>query len=125
MYGHTQWPCRRGSEADLIGAVWDYVIIVVQLLSHVRAFAASWTAAHQVFLSFTISQSLLKLTSTESVMPSHHLVLCCPLLLLLSTVPSIKIISNESLFASGRQKYYSFSISPFNEYSGLISFMTD
>ena len=103
MYGHTRRPCRSGSEADLIGAVWDYVVVVVQLLSHVRLFAAPWTAAHQVFLSFTISHSLLKLMSIESVMPSNHLVLCRPLLLLPSTVPSIKVFSNESLFASGSQ----------------------
>ena len=101
MYGHTQCPCRSGSEADLIGAVWDYVI--VHSLSPVRLFAAPLTAARQVFLSFTISQTLLKLMSIESVMPSNHLVLCCPLLLLPSTVPSIKVFSNESLFASGRQ----------------------
>ena len=103
MYGHTQCPCRSGSEADLIGAVWDYVV-VVHSLSRVRLFAAPLTAARQVFLSFTISQTLLKLMSIESVMPSNHLVLCCPLLLLPSTVPSIKVFSNESLFASGRQR---------------------
>ena len=102
MYGHTRHPCRSGSEADLIGAVWDYVV-VVQLLSHVRLFAAPWTVAHQVFLSFTISHSLLNLMSIESVMPSNHLILSCPLILLPSTVPSIKVFSNESLFASGSQ----------------------
>ena len=126
MYGHTQWPCRRGSEADLIGAVWDYVIIVVQLLSHVRAFAASWTAAHQVFLSFTISQSLLKLTATESVMPSHHLILCRPLLLP-SIFPSIRFFSTELALHIRWPKHwsFSFSISPSEEYLGLISFRID
>ena len=64
-------------------------------------------------------------SNSELVMPSNHLILCRPLLLLPTILPSIRVFSNESLFASGRQKYYSFSISPFNEYSGLISFMTD
>ena len=81
MYGHKQCPCRSGSEADLIGAAWDYVV-VVHLLSRVRLFAAPWTAARQVFLSFTISQTLLKLMSIESVMTSNHLILFYPLLLL-------------------------------------------
>ena len=68
----------------------------VQSLSRVRLFATSWTAVHQASLSFTISQSLLKLVSTESVMPSNHLILCCPLLLLPSIFPSIRVLSNES-----------------------------
>ena len=86
-----------------------------------------WTAARQVSLSFTISQGLLKLMSTESVMPSNHAVFCHPLLLLPSIFPSIRAFLMSWLFASGRSKYlsFSFSISPPNEYSGLISFRTD
>ena len=85
-----------------------------------------WTAAPQASLVFTISRSLLKLLSTESVMPSNHLVLCCPLLLLLSIFPSIRVFSNE-LALHGWPKYwsFSFSISPPNEYSGLISIRID
>ena len=85
------------------------------------------TAAHQASLSFTISQSLLKLMSTKSVMPSSHLVLCLPLLLPPSIFPSIRVFSNESVLCIRWPKYwsFSFSISPSNEYSGLISFRTD
>ena len=86
-----------------------------------------WTAARQTFLSFTNSQSLLKIMSTESVMPSNHLILFCPLLLLPSIFPSIRVFSNESVLHIRWPKYqsFSFSISPFNEYSGLISFRMD
>ena len=86
-----------------------------------------WTAARQASLSFTISRSLLKLTSIESVMPSNHLVLCCPLLLLPSVLPSIRVFSNELAHHIRQPKYWSFnfSISPSNEYSGLISFRMD
>ena len=83
-------------------------------LSCVQIFATPWTAARQVFLSFTISQSLLKLMSFESVMPSNHLILCCPLLLLPSIFPSIRVFSNELAFHITWPKYWSFSISPFN-----------
>ena len=76
-------------------------------------------------LSFTISQSLLKLMSIELVMASNHLILCCPLLLLLSVFPSIKGFSNESALPTGWPKYWSFKINPSNEYSGLISFRMD
>ena len=78
-------------------------------------------------LSFTIAQSLLKLTSIESVMPSNHLILCCPLLLPLSIFPSIRVFSNESVLHIRYSKYwsFSFSINPSNEYSGLISFRMD
>ena len=81
-----------------------------------------WTAAHQASLSITNSQSLLKFMSIESVMPSNHLILCCPLLLP-SVFPSIRVLSNESVFHIRWSKYwsFSFSISPSNEYSGLIS----
>ena len=86
-----------------------------------------WTAAHQASLSFTISQSLLKLMSTELVKLSNHLILCCPLLLLLSIFPSIRVFSNELALCIRWPKYwsFSFSISPFNEYSGLVSFRID
>ena len=96
----------------------------VQLLSHVQLFATPWTAAHQASLSITNSQSLLKLMSTESVMPSNHLILCRPLLLLPSIFSSIRVFSNDSVICIRWPKYwsFSFSISPFNEYSGLISF---
>ena len=99
----------------------------VQLLSHVRLFATPWTAACQASLSITNSQSLLKLISIESVMPSSHLLLCQPLLLLPSIFPSIRVFSDESVLQIRWPKYWSFcfSISPSNEYSGLISFRMD
>ena len=99
----------------------------VQLLSHVRLFKTPWTAAFQASLSITNSQSLLKLMSIESVMPSNHLILCHPLLLLPSVFPSIRVFSNESVLPIRWPKYqsFSFSISPSNEYSELISFRTD
>ena len=86
-----------------------------------------WTAARQGSLSITNSRNLLILISIESVMPSNHLILCCPLLLLLSIFPSIRVFSNESLLHIRWPKYwsFSFSISPFSEYSGLISFRID
>ena len=89
--------------------------------------ATPWTAARQASLSITNSQSLLKLMSTESVMPSSHLILCCPLLLLPSIFPSIRVFSNESTLHIRWPKYwsFSFSISPSSEYSGLISFRID
>ena len=99
----------------------------VQSLSHVRLFATPWTTARQASLSITSSWSLLKLMSIESVMPSNHLILCLPLLLPPSIFPSIKVFSNESVLHIRWPKYwsFSFSISPFNEYSGLISFRID
>ena len=99
----------------------------VQSLSRVRIFATPWTAAHQVSLSIINSQSLLKLMSVESVMPSNHLIFCRPLLLLSSIFPSIRVFSNESVLGIRWPKYwsFSFSISPSNEYSGLISFRMD
>ena len=101
------------------------VVIVVRLV--VSDSATPWTAAHQASLSFTFSQSLLKLIFIESVMPSNHLILCRPLLLLLSIFPSIRVFSNESVLPIRWPKYwrFSFSISPSNEYSGLISFRLD
>ena len=88
-------------------------------------FSIPWTAVCQASLSFTISQSLLKLMSTESVMPSNNLILCHPLLLLPSVFPSIRVFSNESTVHIRWPKYWSFSSSPFNKYSGLISFRID
>ena len=97
----------------------------VQLLSCVQLFATTWTAARQASLSITNSQSLLKLMSIESVMPSNHLILCRPLLLLPSILFTIRVFSNESVFHIRWPKYWSFSISPSNEYSGLMSFKMD
>ena len=98
---------------------------VVQLLSCVQLFVTSWTAACQASLSLTISWSLLTLMSLESVMPSNHLILCHPLLLLTSIFPSIRVFSNESVLCIRWPKSWSFSINPSNEYSGLISFRTN
>ena len=99
----------------------------VQLLSHVWLFATPWTAACQASMSNTNSQSLLKLMSTASVMPSNHLILCCPLLFLPSIFPSILVFSNESALCIRWLNYWSFSfnISPSNGHPGLISFRMD
>src|SRR5574337_287045 len=96
----------------------------VQLLSHVQLFATPWTAGHQASLSITNSRSLLKLMSIESVMPSNHLILCHPLLLLPSIFLSIRVFCTESALRISWPKYWSFSlnISPSNEHSRLISF---
>ena len=109
--------------------LWSSRINSVQLLSHVWLFAAPWTTAHQASLSITNSQSLPKLMSIESVIPSNHLILhcpllilCCPLLILPSIFPSIRVFSNESALRIGWPKHWSFS---FSEYSGLISFRID
>ena len=113
---------------------WIHVIIhmprpteSVQSLSHVRLFATPWTAAHWTSLSITNSQSLLKLMSIKSVMPSNPLILCRLLLLLPLIFPSIRVFSNESVLHIRWPKYYSlsFNISPSNECSGLISFRID
>ena len=96
----------------------------VQSLGHVQLFVTPWTTAHQASLYITKSKSLLKHMSMESVMPSNDLILCRPLLLLPSIFPSIRVLSNESVLHIRWPKYwsFSFSISPSNEYSGLISF---
>ena len=101
--------------------------VVVQLLSHVWFFATPWTVARQPCLSFTICCSLLKFMSLESVMPSSHLIFCCPVFLLPSIFPSIRVFSNASVLCIRWPKYWSLrlSISPSNEYSGLISFKID
>ena len=99
----------------------------VQLLSHVQLFATSWTAACQASLSITNSRSLLKLLSIELVMQSNHLILCCPIHLLSSIFPSIRVFSNGSVLHIRWPRYWSFSFStcPSNEYSGLIYFRMD
>ena len=97
----------------------------VQSLSCVQLFATPWTTAHQASLSITNSQSLPKLISIELVIPSNHLILCHPLLLLPSIFPSMRVFSNELVLHIMWPKYWSFSISPSNEYSGLISFRID
>ena len=102
--------------------VFTFSFVVVQLLRRVWFFVTLWTAAHQ---AFTISRSLLRLMSIELMMPSNHLILCCPLLLLPSTFPSIRVFSNESALRIRWPKYWSFSINPSNEYSEFISFRID
>ena len=112
---------RNSKETDLIR------FSSVQSLSHVRLFVIPWTAACQASLSITSSRSLPKSMSIESVMPSNHLILCCPLLLLPLMFPSIRVFSNESALRMRWPKYWSFSfnISPSNEHPGQISFRMD
>ena len=107
---------------------WEFLIFSSVLsLSYVQLSATPWTATHQASLSITNSQSLLKLMSIESVMPSNHLILCRALFFSPSLFPSIEVFSNESVLPNRRPKYwsFSFSISPSTEYSGLISFRMD
>ena len=106
---------------------WDFIFSSVQSLTHVRLFATPWTAARQASLSITNSWSSLTLMSIESVMPSSHLILCCPLFLLLPVPPSIRVFSNESTLHMRWPKYWSFSFSiiPSKEIPGLISFRMD
>ena len=105
----------------------DFQFSSVQSLSRVPFFATPWTEACQASLSITNSQCLLKLMSIESVMPSNHLILCCPLLFLPSIFPNIRVFSKESVLHISWPKYwsFSFSISFSDEYSGLISFRLD
>ena len=119
------WEVILSIERDPISDVQS--IRSVQSLSRVQLFVTSWNVAHQASLSITNSQSLLKLKSIESVMPSNHLILCRPLLLLPSIFPSIRVFSSESALHIRWPKYwnFSFSISPSNEHPGLISFMMD
>ena len=108
--------------------IWEPLSVSsVQSLSHAQLFATPWTAARQASLSITNSWSLLKFMSIESVMPSNHLIFCCPLLLPPSIFPSIRVFSSELVLHFRWPKYwsFSFSISPSNEYSGLISFRID
>ena len=117
---------RRTEDILFMNGEAPYDISSVQLLGRVRLFATPWTAGHQAFLSITNSWSLLKLMPIELVMPSNHLILCCPLLPPL-IFHSIRVFSNESVLRIRWPKYWSFSfnISPSNEYSGLISFRMD
>ena len=143
----SEIPLRKNGTSSccfvcVYGCVWSYSIrntfniclykltlrvVVIQLLSYVWFFDTAWTVVLQASLSFTISQSLLKLMFIELVMPSNRLILCHTLLLLPSIFPSIRVFSNESAPRIRWQKYwrFSFSISPSNEYSGLISFRID
>ena len=99
----------------------NWTIVVLWSLNHVQLFAIPWTAAHQASLPFTTCQSLFKLMSIDSVVPSNHPILCRPLLLLPSIPPCIIVFSNESALCIKWPKYWSFSFSPSNEYSRLIS----
>ena len=114
----------QDSTFSYFGHISSSRVAIDQLLSHVQLFATPWTAGHQDSLSFTISKSLLKLMSIESVMLSSHLIFCHPLLLLSSIFPRIRVFSKELALCIRWSKYwsFSFSISPSNEYSGLISF---
>ena len=103
----------------------NYVMVPDQSLSRVRLFATPWTAARRAPVSFTISWSWLRFTSTGLVMPSHHLILCYPRLLLPSTFPSIRVLSSESALHIRWPKCCSFSHSPSSEQSGLTSFRMD
>ena len=100
-------------------------IVAAPSLSHVWLFVTPWTAAYQASLSITISQSLLKFLTIESVMSSNHFILCHPLIFLPSIFPRISVFSSESVLHIRWPKYWSFSISPSNEYSGLIFFRMD
>ena len=111
-------PVRKGTKTFVY-------VSSVQSLNHVRLLVTPWTGAHQASLSITNSQSLLKLISIESVMPSNHLILSRPLLLLPSIFPRIRVFSNESALCIRWPKYWSFSIRPSSEYSELVSFRID
>ena len=120
----------RGAErrkANPWEGTYSKLVSSVQSLSHVQLFVTPWTTASQASLSINNSQSLPKLLSIELVMPSNHLILCLPLLLLPSILPSIRVFSNKSVLCIRWPKYQSFSfrISPSNDYSGLISFRID
>ena len=118
---------RGAASFSLQQAIFEHVFSSVQSLRCVRLFATPWTIAHQASLSISNSQSLFKLMSIKLVMPSNHLILCCPLLLPPSIFPRIRVFSNESVICIRWPKYwsFSFSISPPNEYSGLIFFSID
>ena len=127
-YSYKFWICLEKRWARTYAHIlYIFVYQSVQLLSHVWLFAAPWTAASQASLSITNSQSLLKLMSIESVMPSNHLILCRPLLFLPSIFPSIKVFSDELVLCIRWPKHWSFSlsISPSNEQPGLIFFGMD
>ena len=119
--------CDCSEPQSLIRHLGDTVVVVVQPLGHIQLLATPWTTARQASLSSTISRSLFKFTSVELVMPSNHLTLCRRLLLLSSIFLSIRVFSSESALHIRWPKYWSFSflISPFNEFSGLICFKID
>ena len=118
MYGCESWTIKKAERGN---------IDLFELWCWRRLLRVPWTAAHQASLSLTISWSLLKLMSVESVMSSNHLILCHPLLLLLAIFPSIRVFSSESVLCIRWPKYWSFSfnVSPSNEHPGLISFRMD
>ena len=119
------WVTRKGRRKNTQGTL--YLDVVAQSLGHVQLFENPWTAAYQTSLSFTISQSLLKLMSIESMIPHNNFILFYPLLSLASVLSSIRVFSNESALHIKWPEYWSFSfgMSPYNEYSGLISFRMD
>ena len=121
---HSRYSIKTSED---YGKEWKLKISNSSVQSFIRDSATPRIAAHQASLSITNSRSLLKLVSIELVMPSSHLILCCPLLLLPPVPPSIRVFSNESTLCIRWPKYwsFSFSISPSNEYSGLISFRMD
>ena len=125
LFFHTKKPSREtafGLGSGRAYIRWLSLLFSCQVTSDS---ATAWTAAYQDSLSRTLSQSLPKVMSIESVMPSNHLILSHPLLLLPSTFPSIRVFSSESVLRIRWQKYWSFNISPSNEYSELISFRID
>ena len=127
-YIHTVLEHRRSSVTiNFLFSISTLVFRSVQLLSRVWPFATPWTAAHQASLSISNSWSLLKHMSIKSVKPYNYLIVCRPLILLLSIFPSIRVFSNESVLHIRWPKYWSFSFSihPSSEYSGLISFRMD
>ena len=125
----TQESFNRQMDKDAIYTLIHIYIYIssVQSLSHIQLFSTPWTAVHEASLSIANDHSLQKLMSIKSVMPSNHLNLCRPLLLPPSILPSIRVFSSESVLLIRQPKYwsFSFSISPSNEYSGLISFRMD
>ena len=123
----SQLAFPRPTPRLLCSAESQALVAVFQSLSHIQLFASPWTVKHQAPLTFTISHSLLKYKPIESMMPSNHFILCCPLLLLCSVFPSISVFSNESALCIRGPRYWSFcfSISPSNEYLGLVSFRID
>ena len=128
LAGYSPWDCKESDTTEHIHTNINMrQFTSVQSLSRVRLFVTPWTAACQASLSITNSQSLLKLMSIESVMPSNHLILCHPLLLLPSIFPSIRVFSNESVLHIRWPKYwsFSFSIGSSNKYLGLISSRID
>ena len=127
---HCMYVCMHGPHLYSFICQWTFRLfpcLVVQSLNHIWLFSTPWTAACQASLSFTISQSLLKLTSIELIMPSNNFILCCPLLLMPSVFPSVMVFSNESALHVRWPKYWSFrfSINLSSKYSGLFSFRID